>query len=94
MSKVAVRSKAKLQAAANDHMTLLSHSPERVRTYFEDPRSLPVFPCEATTLGEPTALWNGHETFCAGSGRKLRFMPAVRRLSTLHNLRYRKPLPQ
>jgi len=37
-SKVAVRSKAKLQAAANDHMTLLSHSPERVRTYFEDPR--------------------------------------------------------
>lgn len=37
-SKVPVRSKAKLQAVANDHMTLLSNSPERVRTYFEDPR--------------------------------------------------------
>ena len=37
-SKVSVRSKAKLQAAANDHMTLLSNSPERIRTYFEDPR--------------------------------------------------------
>lgn len=37
-SKVAVRSKAKLQAAANDHMTLLTNSPERVKTYFKDPR--------------------------------------------------------
>jgi transposase len=36
-SKVAVRNKAKLQAAANDHMTLLSNSPDRVRTYFKDP---------------------------------------------------------
>jgi len=37
-SKVSVRSKSKLQAVANDHMILLSNSPERVRTYFEDPR--------------------------------------------------------
>lgn len=36
-SKVAVRSKAKLQAAANDHMTLLSNASDRVRTYFKDP---------------------------------------------------------
>ncbi len=37
-SKTAVRSKTKLQAVANDHMTMLSNLPERVRTYFEDPR--------------------------------------------------------
>lgn len=37
-SRVAVRSKDKLRAAANDHMTMLGNSPERVRKYFEDPR--------------------------------------------------------
>ena len=37
-SQVTVRSKAKLQAAANDHMTMLSNSPDRVKTYFKDPR--------------------------------------------------------
>ena len=32
-----VRTKAKLREAANDHMLLLDQSPERVRSYFQDP---------------------------------------------------------
>ncbi len=32
-----VRTKAKLREAANEHMTLLEQSPERVRAYFQDP---------------------------------------------------------
>ena len=31
-----VRTKAKLREAANEHMTLLEQSPERVRAYFQD----------------------------------------------------------
>lgn len=37
-SKVPVRTKAKLKAAAVDHMTLLEKSPERVKCFFKDPR--------------------------------------------------------
>jgi transposase len=36
-SKVPVRTKAKLQAAAVEHMTALQAKPERVKTYFQDP---------------------------------------------------------
>ena len=36
-SKVPVRTKARLQAAAVDHMTALTNRPERVKTYFQDP---------------------------------------------------------
>jgi len=36
-SKVPVRTKAKLQAAAVDHMTALQTKPERVKTFFQDP---------------------------------------------------------
>jgi len=36
-SKVPVRTKAKLQAAAVDHMTALETKPERVKTFFQDP---------------------------------------------------------
>jgi transposase len=36
-SKVPVRTKAKLQAAAAEHMTVLANKPERVKTYFQDP---------------------------------------------------------
>lgn len=36
--KVPVRTKAKLRAAANEHMTMLERSPERVRSFFQDPR--------------------------------------------------------
>jgi len=34
--RVPVRTKAKLPGAINDHMALLEHSPERVRSYFQD----------------------------------------------------------
>ncbi|MDP3496248.1 MAG: transposase, partial [Candidatus Nitrotoga sp.] len=37
-SKVPVRTKAKLSAAATDHMTMLEQNPERVRCYFGDPK--------------------------------------------------------
>jgi len=37
-SKVPVRTKAKLRAAATDHMTMLEQNPERVRRYFGDPK--------------------------------------------------------
>jgi transposase len=36
-SKVPVRTKAKLQAAASEHMTDLTNKPERVKTFFQDP---------------------------------------------------------
>ncbi len=34
--RVPVRTKAKLRAAANAHMTMRAQSPERVRSYFQD----------------------------------------------------------
>jgi transposase len=37
-SKVPVRTKPKLRAAANDHMVMLENNPERVKSYFQDPR--------------------------------------------------------
>ena len=37
-SKVPVRTKSKLRAAANDHMVMLENNPERVKSYFQDPR--------------------------------------------------------
>jgi transposase len=37
-TKVPVRTKAKLKAAANEHMQMLEKSPERVKTFFQDPR--------------------------------------------------------
>lgn len=37
-SKVPARTKAKLRAAATDHMNLIQSSPERVKTYFKDSR--------------------------------------------------------
>lgn len=36
-SKVPVRTKAKLQAATEEHMNTISSKPERVRAYFQDP---------------------------------------------------------
>ena len=36
---VPVRTKAKLKAAAGSHMDMLGKSPERVKTYFQDPRT-------------------------------------------------------
>ena len=36
-TSVPVRTKAKLQAAAVDHMTALQTKPERVKTFFQDP---------------------------------------------------------
>jgi hypothetical protein len=36
--KVPVRTKAKLSAAATDHMTMLVQNSERVRRYFGDPK--------------------------------------------------------
>ena len=36
-SKVPVRTKAKLQAAALDHMTALQTKPERIKSFFQDP---------------------------------------------------------
>jgi hypothetical protein len=37
-SKVPARTKAKLKAAATDHMTMLEHTPQRVANYFHDPK--------------------------------------------------------
>lgn len=37
-TKVPVRTKAKLKLAATEHMTKLQQSPERVRSFFQDPR--------------------------------------------------------
>jgi len=37
-SKVPVRTKDKLRAAANDHMAMIEANPERVQSYFQDPR--------------------------------------------------------
>ncbi len=37
-TKVPVRTQAKLQAAANEHMAFIDANPERVRPYFPDPR--------------------------------------------------------
>ena len=36
--RVPVRTKAKLRDAANEHMAMLEKSPERVMSYFQDPR--------------------------------------------------------
>ena len=36
-SKVPVRTKAKLPAAALDHMTALQTKPERIKSFFQDP---------------------------------------------------------
>ena len=36
-TKVAVRTKAKLHAAASEHMAFIEANPERVRAYFQDP---------------------------------------------------------
>ncbi len=36
-SKVPVRTKGKLQAAAQDHMTDIASKPKRVKAYFQDP---------------------------------------------------------
>jgi hypothetical protein len=36
--RVPVKTKAKLREAANEHTTLLEQSPERVMSYFQDPR--------------------------------------------------------
>ena len=36
--RVPVRTKAKLRAAANEHMAMLEQSPERVMAYFQDSR--------------------------------------------------------
>ena len=36
--RVPVRTKAKLREAANDHMAMLEHNPERVMSYFQDRR--------------------------------------------------------
>jgi transposase len=36
--RVPVRTKAKLREAANEHMAMLEQSPERVMSYFQDPR--------------------------------------------------------
>jgi len=37
-TKVPVRTKAKLKLAATAHMTTLEQSPERVKSFFQDPR--------------------------------------------------------
>jgi transposase len=37
-SKVPARTKTRLKAAATDHMQKLEQSPERVKSYFQDPR--------------------------------------------------------
>ena len=37
-TKVPVRAKERLRTAANDHMTMLENNPERVASYFRDPR--------------------------------------------------------
>ncbi|CAH1904263.1 hypothetical protein NTGHW29_270012 [Candidatus Nitrotoga sp. HW29] len=38
-SKVPVRTKAKLSAAATDHMTMLEQNSKRMRRYFGDPKA-------------------------------------------------------
>ena len=35
--KVPIRTKAKLRAAAEDHMAIIANEPLRVKTYFQDP---------------------------------------------------------
>jgi len=37
-SKVPARTKAKLKAAAVDHVTMLEASPDRVKRFFKDPK--------------------------------------------------------
>ena len=37
-AKVPVRTKPKLKADAEEHMTRIGKSPDRVRAYFQDPR--------------------------------------------------------
>jgi transposase len=37
-TKVPVRTKAKLRSATTEHMTKLEQSPERVMSFFQDPR--------------------------------------------------------
>lgn len=37
-TKVPVRTKAKLHAAANEHLAFIEANPERVKSYFQDPR--------------------------------------------------------
>jgi len=37
-SKIQMRTKKKLKDATNQHMTMLENSPERVKSYFQDPR--------------------------------------------------------
>jgi transposase len=37
-AKVPMRTKAKLRAAAEDHMTVVTNEPHRVKAYFQDPR--------------------------------------------------------
>jgi len=37
-SRVQVRTKRKLKIVTNEHMTMLEQSPERVKSYFQDPR--------------------------------------------------------
>ena len=37
-AKVPARTKPKLKAAAKDHMVMLENNPERVKSYFQDPR--------------------------------------------------------
>jgi transposase len=37
-AKVPARTKSKLKAAAEEHMTMIGRSPDRVRAYFKDPR--------------------------------------------------------
>jgi len=36
--RVPVRTKAKLREAANEHMAMLEQSPERVMSFFQDPK--------------------------------------------------------
>ena len=38
-AKVPVRTKSKLKAAAEDHMTMIEKSPDRMRAYFQNPRA-------------------------------------------------------
>jgi DDE superfamily endonuclease len=37
-AKAAARTKSKLKTAAEEHMTMIGRSPDRVRAYFKDPR--------------------------------------------------------
>lgn len=38
MAQVPVRTKAKLREAANEHMLMIEQSPERVKSFFGDPK--------------------------------------------------------